>query len=104
MAGEFNPDPWLRTDKYIDRTYPSGVARERPKLTTRIHCEPDQETVMKEAALSGPAHERAKERIEESRALMLDGDNTEGIGEACERFHRELRAGSGFRNLRDDEE
>lgn len=103
MAGEFNPDPWNRTDKYIDRTYPSGVARERPKLTTRIHCEPDREQVMRNAALSGPGYERQKREIEESR-LMIDGDNTEGVGEACERFHRELRAGSGFRNLRDDEE
>jgi hypothetical protein len=42
MADEFNPNPWERTNKFIDRTYPSGVARERPMLTTRIHCEPDE--------------------------------------------------------------
>lgn len=99
MAGEFNPDPWLRTDKYIDRTYPSGVARERPKLTTRIHCEPEREAVMREAALSGPAYEHAKHEIQESRHMLSETEETEGIGEAIDRFHRELRAGSGFRNL-----
>jgi hypothetical protein len=42
MAKEFNPSPWEHTNEYIDRTYPSGVAGARPKLTTRIHCEPDE--------------------------------------------------------------
>jgi hypothetical protein len=43
MAREFNRNPWEHTDEYIDRTYPSGVAGARPKLTTRIRCEPDSE-------------------------------------------------------------
>jgi hypothetical protein len=46
MAKEFNPNPWERTDVYIDRTYPSGVAGARPALTPRIHCEPEIESEM----------------------------------------------------------
>lgn len=65
MADEFNPDPWLKGGHYIDRTYPSGVARERPKLTTRIHCEPDAD----------------------STEVAQSGEN------AVERFNRQLRGG-----------
>ena len=101
MAREFNPDPWNRTDKYVDRTYPSGVARERPKLTTRIHCEPEREATMREAALSGPAHAHAVDRIHEF-SMMSDMSETEGIGEAVDRFHSELRVGHGWRNIGDD--
>lgn len=66
MADEFNPDPWRKTNQYIDRTYPSGVARERPMLTTRIHCEPEDE-------------------VRTSDSVTHDG------GSASERFNRELR-------------
>lgn len=44
MAREFNPDPWRREDTYVDRTYPSGVAGARPKLTPRIHCGVDSDS------------------------------------------------------------
>lgn len=70
MADEFNPDPWNHTNKYIDRTYPSGVARERPLLTTRIHCEPDSP----------------------GRSEDMVHDQTES---AVERFNRALRSGIG---------
>jgi hypothetical protein len=50
MAKEFNPNPWEKTNAYIDRTYASGVAGARPMLTTRIHCEPDDKDVNYEEA------------------------------------------------------
>ena len=96
MSREFNPDPWNRSDKYVDRTYASGVASERPKLTTRIHCLPEEENVMREAALSGPAHERGEARAHEL-AEMREAD-APAIESAADRFHRQLRAGHGFRN------
>ena len=100
MSREFNPDPWHMNDKYIDRTYASGVAQERPKLTTRIHCEPEREETMREAALSGPAHARALDRIEENRAIFeLDQIETES---QVDWFNRELRSGQGFRNSGDE--
>ena len=71
MADEFNPDPWNKVGgKYIDRTYPSGVARERPMLTTRIHCEPDEPARSEDAV-----HENDINRVEQ--------------------FNRDLRAGLG---------
>ena|SRR5438105_6007178 len=102
MSKEFNPDPWRITDKYIDRTYASGVAQERPKLTTRIHCEPEREATMREAALSGPAHIRALDRIEETRAIFgQDQDQIETESQA-DWFKRELRSGQEFRNSGDE--
>jgi hypothetical protein len=69
MADEFNRDPWRKGPDYIDRTYPSGVARVRPLLTTRIHCEPDDEV---------------------RGGQVVEHDQTES---ACERFNRQLRGG-----------
>lgn len=102
MSREFNPDPWNRTDKYIDRTYASGVAQERPKLTTRIHCEPEPEEVAREAALSGPAHQQMKDRIEESREFRMMSDTMIETESQAEWFTRELRSGHGFRNSGDE--
>ena len=76
MADEFNRDPWRRTARYIDRTYPSGVARERPLLTTRIHCEPDDE--------------------------VQELENRERSGNRVDLFNMQLRAGHGYRNIDDE--
>jgi len=100
MSHEFNPDPWRKTDKYVDRTYASGVAQERPKLTTRIHCQPEEEAVMPEAALSGPAHEQGRIRAEEL-AAMREEDKVP-VESASDWFNRELRAGHGFRNQNEE--
>jgi len=96
MSREYNPDPWNKSGKYIDRTYASGVAQERPKLTTRIHCEPEPEELARTAALSGPAHEQEMKRIEENKG-MYDADKIETETQ-WEWFCRELRSGHGFRN------
>jgi len=102
MSNEFNPDPFKHSGLYIDRTYASGVAQERPKLTTRIHCEPEPEETMREAALSGPAHARAMERIEEGRAFRLESDSHIEAESQADWFCRELRAGHGCRNSGDE--
>jgi hypothetical protein len=73
MAHEFNPNPWQRTDRYIDRTYPSGVARERPIATTRIHCEPDDDAV-------GEAHV-GPERVELFNRQLREGHAGRNRGE-----------------------
>jgi hypothetical protein len=61
MAQDFIQDPIRK----IDRTYPSGVARERPMLNPRIYCEAD----------------------EDSNTMTHEG------GEKVELFNRQLRAG-----------
>jgi hypothetical protein len=38
MSYEFNPNPWRRSSRYTDKTYPSGFAEARPILTPRSHC------------------------------------------------------------------
>ena len=100
MSSEFNPDPWNRSGPYVDRTYASGVAQERPKLTTRIHCEPEPEELCREATLSGPAHELGLQRAEELRAFREANEiPTES---QADWFCRELRSGHGFRNSGDE--
>lgn len=76
MADEFYPDPWLHDPDYRDKVYPSGIARERPMLTTRFHCASD-----------------------------ADNSNNVGHAQtesASDRFNRALRSGHGFRNVGDD--
>ena len=90
MADEFNPNPWRNTDKYVDRTYPSGVARERPMLTTRIHCEPERETVSSTAMQHGPDRERELERLADSPFAPEEESHGESM---VERFNRQLRGG-----------
>lgn len=97
MAYEFNPDPWRRHSTYIDRTYPSGVAQERPKLTTRIHCEPEVEETMREAAMSGPQKEKAVEEIQE-RAQEIEDQEIIRSESRTEWFNKALRGGHAFRN------
>lgn len=101
MAYEFNPDPWRRHSVYVDRTYPSGVAQERPKLTTRIHCEPEVEETMREAALSGPQKEKAMVEAEE-RARVIEEQEIIRAESCTEWFNRALRAGHAFRNEGDE--
>jgi hypothetical protein len=102
MSKEYNPDPWRYTEKFIDRTYASGVAQERPKLVTRIHCEPEPEAIAKEANLSGPLGIAMRDR----QAEIEDMRQQDTVpSESCvERFNRALRAGSGWRNEGEDEE
>jgi hypothetical protein len=79
MSHEFNPNPWRNKvrwseQRHVDRTYPSGVARERPMLTARIHCEPEPE-------------------------VLENGFERAGGGmNRVDLFNFQLRAGHGYRN------
>ena len=73
MAREFNPSPWEKTEKYIDRTYPSGVAGARPVLTTRIHCEPDEAPERHDVEAGSAQSDRVRQFNEELRSGLGTG-------------------------------
>jgi len=71
MADEFDQDPWNERLDYRDKHYPSAVARVRPMLTPRLHCEPDDDN---------------------SNTIVHNQSES-----AVDRFNRELRKGHGDR-------
>jgi len=96
MSKEYNSDPWRYTEKYIDRTYASGVAQERPKLVTRIFCEPDPTEIARDANLSGPKGRAMRDR--EAEVEEMRQQETVESESCAERFNRALRAGHGYVN------
>jgi hypothetical protein len=81
MSHEFNPNPWRRNSRYVDKTYPSGFAEARPILTPRSHCAADEPNESPDAWQE-----------------PIKG----GTGGCIKRFNFALRAGHGYRSAGDE--
>ena len=81
----------------LDKSYPSEIAKQRPVLAARIHCEAETSSLDMEPS---PDHDEFEGAQSPSQSIR--GDRK--APSMCDEFNRALRAGHGFRNEGKDKE